>query len=408
MNSSDEHSIHGEYATNHARPSNDYHTGLSDVQLEAQVTQHRGSTLALVERDVFPETEKNIGTQGFLERIQDRLRSGIVGIRTNRENVGGRNSAAEVDHRSLARNVLWEVSEAEEELPSDIREYRQRRSQGLWRKGSRLQRISRYSCLAQLISIYISISIFMSLVLVCTAFDLDGDKVDEFISPLVAIGNISLDTSKEVLVDNTSVTVPLSILISVENPNYISATLTEVNVAVSYPLNTSTSIPVGNGSLSSSFPPSSSSSSIDIKSNTRTNFSFPFFIDISFNAEQNLEVLADLLGRCGDLRNQSGIDLVMDLKVKLHVLGIHLSPSSSRPTTIACPFNQTNLDNILQGLQNALGDVIHGENPSTLTTTGLLPGFTLPSAFPVISFSFPNLVELPVLSTPTNTPAFVS
>ncbi|KAK7462952.1 hypothetical protein VKT23_007533 [Stygiomarasmius scandens] len=321
---------------------------LGDVEVESQVST---SAFVLLQHDLSFENERQPQRKSLLQRIQHKWRG------------------ADEDRNGM--RVVGDV-DSTDEIPGSIREYRRQRSRGLWTKGSRLQCIGRYSCFAQLFTIYIGISIFMAIVLWLKP-------------PSIGVSGIGLDSTREVIIDTAGITIPLSIPVSVENPNYISATLNNVDVKVSYPLHNSTDVPVGNGTLSS----------INIKSNSRTNFTFPFDIDISFNVSENLEVVEDLLSRCGNLSNQTDISISMNIKIKLHALGISLSPpSSSTAVGIGCPLNQTNVDDILQGLGNALGNVTHGGNPLTNIFPSTIPG--LPSALPGVSFSFPT----PSLSLP--------
>ncbi|KAF5366166.1 hypothetical protein D9758_005753 [Tetrapyrgos nigripes] len=275
-------------------------------------------------------------------------------------------------------------------LPSEsVQQYRQRQHEGLWTR----VRIH--------IWLDIKIQLFLS-----TRLHLHWNQ---YIYGPSLVAEIGLDPFSQANVNATGVTIPLAIQVSIQNPNYVSAILNEVNVILSYPLelNDSTSTSndtqflIGNGTL----PSPGSSSAITIQRNAVTNFTLPFSLHLSFDTQQNLEIIDDLLHRCGDLRNQTGLTISMEAQIKLHVLGIKVSSSGSgskTSMTVPCPFTQTDLDNILQGFENGTQNIFGGgngnggRNPLTFPTPsasifGLpFPSFSNPFPFPSVSLPNPS------------------
>ncbi|KAJ3814954.1 hypothetical protein F5876DRAFT_86085 [Lentinula aff. lateritia] len=198
----------------------------------------------------------------------------------------------------------------------NIRQYRREfRNDNLWTKGGRGSCIGRFFCCTLMIAVFMIVSIVLAL----------------------ALYQIQLETS--------GIIVPLEVNISVNNPNYFSVDLKKLT----YPLDGNDTA-IGNGSTSD----------ITFHSHSNTSFTFPFEIDYQFSTDPNYAILLDMASKCGILGgSQSDLTIDYSIKVDLKIIFISVSPTITNSFSIACPFDESELEDFIKslGLSSILGSL---------------------------------------------------
>jgi len=227
------------------------------------------------------------------------------------------------------------------EKAQNFGQYRRTRGYGYenaWTKGSRLSCVGRFFCCTLLIGIFILVSIVLALALWIRP-------------PSVIIGTPGLTSAgtSAVQLNNTGITVPLQVNISVSNPNYFSVELKKVTLDLTYPLKGNDTA-IGNGTKSD----------VTFHSHSNTSFTFPFDVNYQFSTDPTYAILLDMANKCG-VTGGSQSDLKIDYKVTvdIKILLVSISPSISNTFSLSCPFDQSELESFVKslGLSSILGSL---------------------------------------------------
>ncbi|KAJ3862216.1 hypothetical protein EV359DRAFT_83545 [Lentinula novae-zelandiae] len=221
----------------------------------------------------------------------------------------------------------------------NIRQYRREfRNDNLWTKGGRGSCIGRFFCCTLMIAIFMIVSIVLALALWIRP-------------PSIIIGSAGLTSAgtNGIQLETSGITVPLEVNISVNNPNYFSVDLKKVTLDLTYPLDGNDTA-IGNGSTSD----------ITFHSHSNTSFTFPFEIDYQFSTDPNYAILLDMASKCGILGgSQSDLTIDYSIKVYLKIIFISVSPTITNSFSIACPFDESELEDFIKslGLSSILGSL---------------------------------------------------
>jgi len=130
----------------------------------------------------------------------------------------------------------------------------------------------------------------------------------------------------------------LNLNISVNNPNYFSATFENISAVATYPISNTSSI--GGGSLSN----------VKFSSHTNTQLLFPFVLDYQTSDDPSLAIAKDIATKCGVLGSTtSDIKVNYVLKLKIKILAT-ITPSFSSSATFACPLTADELKGLAGGI----------------------------------------------------------
>lgn len=207
------------------------------------------------------------------------------------------------------------------ETPSEFRRRKYGKQSGLWGGGGNVRCVGRFCGCTILVFLFLLISIILSLLLWVRP-------------PNIVIGTITPPTSSDVQVSGDGLTIPLSIDISVDNPNYFAVDLNQITANLFYPINNT---PIGNGTKSK----------ITFASNSQTNFTFGFNVSYSTTNDPNDKVLLDLATKCGVIGGtQSPITIDYDIKLGIHLGVINISPTISNSMNFACPVTAAEIQSL--------------------------------------------------------------
>jgi len=207
--------------------------------------------------------------------------------------------------------------------PSAYREYRYNNQGNLWTKNGSLRTAGRVCLCTVLITLFLVVSIALSLVLWIRP-------------PNIQIGQVQSSGGLQRL-SNGGFQVNLSTVISVDNFNYFDVAMRKIEVDVFYPINNS---PIGGGVANN----------ILFKSDTETNFTFPFALTYNPSSDASGQVLADIATKCGVGGGQrSDISVNYQLTLGIQVLLFTLSPVISNVFTFPCPIKASDISKIFGG-----------------------------------------------------------
>lgn len=209
------------------------------------------------------------------------------------------------------------------------------RQRDLWTRGGGLFCIGRFFFCSLFIIIFIVVAVILGFALWIRP-------------PALSFTTPGLNPTQQVSFPDSTLTVPLGMNFTVNNPNFFSVDFKPLTAAVSYPSVNNTII--ANGNLTN----------LVIKSDQITNFTFPIviYLDLSDTAPskaENLAVVLDLAAKCGLLTSSSPVPIPLGVKVgiDLSVLGISITiPSVSFTVNINCPIDDSAIQ---QKLQSILG-----------------------------------------------------
>ncbi|KAF8831188.1 hypothetical protein HHX47_DHR1000104 [Lentinula edodes] len=196
----------------------------------------------------------------------------------------------------------------------------------------------RFFCCTLMIAVFMIVSIVLALALWIRP-------------PSIIIGTAGLTSAgtNGIQLETSGITVPLEVNISVNNPNYFSVDLKKVTLDLTYPLDGNDTA-IGNGSTSD----------ITFHSHSNTSFTFPFEIDYQFSTDPNYAILLDMASKCGILGgSQSDLTIDYSIKVDLKIIFISVSPTITNSFSIACPFDESELEDFIKslGLSSILGSL---------------------------------------------------
>lgn len=214
-------------------------------------------------------------------------------------------------------------------LPSSQKSFKGWRAEGqenLWTRGSRTRTCGRFLCCTVMITVFLIISILLSLALWVRP-------------PNIVVANPVQNETQPFTLQNGELSFNLGVNITVDNPNFFSVGLNKVELDLTYPID---NYPVGGGVKRN----------IDIRSNTQTNFTFPFSLDYNITDTSGTAVLQDIVTKCN--ANQD-LTVKYDLKLSLRIILVSISPTISNSFTIGCPVDASELQKILGG---SLGNLL--------------------------------------------------
>jgi len=203
----------------------------------------------------------------------------------------------------------------------------------LWTRGGGLLCFGRLFFCSLLIIIYIVVAIILGFALWLRP-------------PSLAFTDPALNATQGVTFPDNTLTVPLEMNITVNNPDFFSVDVKSLTADVSYPSVNNTVIAQGN------------LTNLIIQSDQQTNFSFPIIIyldlsDSTSSSNENFAVVLDLASKCGILPSGPSVPIPLNVKigVGLSVLGISFNtPSISFPISIGCPIDDSAIESKLQSI----------------------------------------------------------
>jgi len=233
--------------------------------------------------------------------------------------------------RSLEHDFAATTQPPQKRTVKALKRYRHDVQGNLWMKGSRLRCFGRFCCCTIMISLFLFISIVLSIVLWIRP-------------PNIDIGNVAPRGSTQVTADGLNIS--LGVTIAVDNPNFFSVTLKNIAAEINYPINNTN---IGRGQ----------ESNIVFPSNTRTTFTFPFLINYRMDHDPDNRVLVDLATKCGVIGGvRSDIVVRYKISIRLQVFFITISPDVANTFTFPCPVSSADFQKLLRDA--GLGGLIGG------------------------------------------------
>ncbi|KAF9646387.1 hypothetical protein BDM02DRAFT_3030252 [Thelephora ganbajun] len=187
--------------------------------------------------------------------------------------------------------------------------------ENLWTRGSRARTCGRFFCCTVMITVFLIISILLSLALWVKP-------------PNVIVANPVQNDTQPFTFQNGELAFNLGANITVDNPNYFGVGLNKVELDLIYPIN---NYPVGGGVRQN----------INIKSNTQTNFTFPFSLNYNVSDTSGTAVLQDIVNKC---RASQDLKVNYKLKLSLWIIIVSISPTITNSFTIGCPVDPAELE----------------------------------------------------------------
>lgn len=225
-----------------------------------------------------------------------------------------------------------EFTSAKENNLTSLRDFRKGREYqvNMWTRGGRGRCFGRFFCCTILIATFLIISIVLSLALWVRP-------------PSVTIGSARANSTGN-LISTGGLSVPLSVNIAVNNPNFFSVELKELKAEFTYPKG---NVPLGNGVLNN----------IVFESNSAKNFTFPFKIDYKFSDDPSLQALLDIADKCGVTGGaKSNLNVRYKITVGLRIIVADVSPSISDDINFACPFGDAEIQKLRGMIPGLSGD----------------------------------------------------
>ncbi|CCM02097.1 uncharacterized protein FIBRA_04174 [Fibroporia radiculosa] len=207
----------------------------------------------------------------------------------------------------------------------NLRKWRYDNQGGLWTKGGGLRACGRFFCCTLMIAVFLFISIVLSLALWIRP-------------PSVLIRDPQLvQNSSAVTISNDTLEILMDLNATVNNPNYFSVDLADIQVDLFYPIN--------NTALGDA-----QAKNIDFRSNTQTNFTLNIALQYNFTSAPTTDILVDLAKRCGILPGVASSDITLNYKVLLDIkiLAIPIKPTVSSSVSFACPLSSADIGEMLQ------------------------------------------------------------
>jgi len=202
-----------------------------------------------------------------------------------------------------------------------VHSWRQSEHGNLWNKGSRARCCGRFFCCTLMTLIVLIASILATLALWIGP-------------PNVTFNGVNFsDPSNKVSMANGGFVIPLTLNISVDNPNYFSATFNNISAVATYP---GTSVSVGGGHMAN----------VKFPSHTTAYIQFPFSVQYQVSNDPGLTILKDLATKCGAT---SDITVNYDLTLKIRIIAL-ISPSFSSSASFPCPLTPAEIQSIGGGL----------------------------------------------------------
>ncbi|TFL07555.1 hypothetical protein BDV98DRAFT_28086 [Pterulicium gracile] len=192
-----------------------------------------------------------------------------------------------------------------------IRRFRFDERGALWTRGSRFGCVGRFCCCTLWITLLLLASILLSLVLWVQP-------------PNVQIGGVQTNsTGGAISRTDNGFRINLYIPITVDNPNYFSVNLRQINADLTYPINNTD---IGGGTLND----------VVIESGSKnTTINFPLAIEYNQSADPNNRVLVDIGSKCLGGRGQLPIDY--KITVGIRIGPVVISPSHADRFNVDCP-----------------------------------------------------------------------
>nr|XP_031857705.1 uncharacterized protein CI109_006865 [Kwoniella shandongensis]KAA5524777.1 hypothetical protein CI109_006865 [Kwoniella shandongensis] len=192
-----------------------------------------------------------------------------------------------------------------------------------WSRGGGVRTSLRLFCCTFTTAIILIVSIILSIVLYVRP-------------PSIALNSVNLG-SQPVSLTSTGMTVSFDLSISVQNPNWFDANFKEISATARYPGNNTNKF--GGGTLYN----------VDFKGYTASTFDFPFTLNYTTALDPNRVILNDLIiEKCG-ITGGSVQDITVDydLRLKLKVLGLTISPTISNSASFECPITSKDIESII-------------------------------------------------------------
>jgi len=157
--------------------------------------------------------------------------------------------------------------------------------------------------------------------------------------PNVMFGGVVFpSTSNKVDLESDGFKINLELNITVNNPNFFSATFENISALATYPVGNISSM--GGGSLSN----------VKFPSHAITPILFPFVINYQLSQDPSLVVAKDIASKCGfDGSTPQNIVVNYVLTLRIRVLAI-ISPRFRGSASFPCPLQESDLSGIIAGL----------------------------------------------------------
>lgn len=214
----------------------------------------------------------------------------------------------------------------EKTLPG-LKNYRYEHRGKLWTKGGRGHCIWRFCCFTLMTTVFLVVSILLTLALWIRP-------------PNVSVGNVDLASSKPLQIneEQKELTINLNVNISVSNPNYFAINFQKIQADIIYPINNTH---IGGGELKD----------VVFRSNQQTNITFPFSINYIASNDPGYHVLLDLSQKCGvSAGARKDISVNYKITLGLRALFFVASPVVSNSMSFACPASAQQIEDFLRGL----------------------------------------------------------
>jgi len=151
-------------------------------------------------------------------------------------------------------------------------------------------------------------------------------------------GVVFAENATKVSVITDGFTINLQLNISVSNPNFFSATFSNISAIATYPLGNSTNI--GGGSLSNVNFASHSTDQVVL---------FPFTVQYTESEDPGFKIAEDIAAKCGFPNGTPGditVNYVLTLKIRIIA---QISPSFSSSASFPCPLTAAELGGLAGG-----------------------------------------------------------
>jgi len=207
-----------------------------------------------------------------------------------------------------------------------LKNYRYQSQGALWTQGGRGRCLGRFCCCTLLVTLFLIISIVLSLLLWVRP-------------PNISIGGVEAPSSgSEIQVTGDGLNINLGINISVENPNYFAVSFKKIEADIIYPIN-NTNIGGGN------------ETDITFHAHSQTNFTFPFTISYKKSLDPSSKIIADIATKCGFIGgSKSQITVNYKLTLGLRIVFITISPVVSNSLSFDCPLSESDISSLGSGL----------------------------------------------------------
>ncbi|KAH8915254.1 hypothetical protein BT69DRAFT_1286631 [Atractiella rhizophila] len=214
-----------------------------------------------------------------------------------------------------------------------LRMWRQEEHQGEFMKGGRKRMIGRCCCCTIVVIVILLVGIVAGFLLWVRP-------------PNVQFNGIEPPSNgSEVQVVNSGFMLNFNLNIGVVNPNFFGASFEKITAQAYYP--GFDDVALGGGSLND----------VTIPSHSNNTIHFPFSINYTSSLDPSLQILQDLIKKCG-FTGQKATDLEVDYKLtlKIKVVLFSISPSFHSSAKFPCPLDESDLE------QAGLGSLFGGSS----------------------------------------------